>query len=214
MKTAMSSLVDARARELGISKVELVKLCGFRNTSKGLRRLKEVCVGDFDRSQFLLDSLADALSVEPSSVRAAVVMTKQANQLAHDERYRQGFIPHAIIICQRASPDPIWLAALIGIVRILRINFAPGSSPVSFVDQARKGIADRLSEFNSEKTLPAFGRPVGFAVAYSANRTLTFDLLGNPLRIFDHAIEAGNAFLSIRGRTISNDELQYLMSFR
>lgn len=96
------------------------------------------------------------------------------------------------------------MAAIFGVDRILHLELVPGSSPVSFLDQSLKGLENRLREFKSD-VLPAFGKPIGLAVNYSEVSSVTFDLQGNPLRVFDHIIEPGNVFLSMGGRAISDD---------
>ncbi len=116
------------------------------------------------------------------------------------------FSPYAIILCERTVPEPIFVAALIGINRILRIDFQPGSPPITFAAQAMEGLSKRLSEFKS-KVLPAFGKPLGFAVNYTEQRAVTFDLQQRPLRHFPHVIGSGNIYLSKGGRTFSNAEL-------
>jgi hypothetical protein len=80
-------------------------------------------------------------------------------------------------------PQPFFVAAFIGVERLLRIDFDPASVPVSYTNQALAGIRRRLAEFKSE-TIPALGRPVGVIVNYTPDRAIRFDLAGNALEYF------------------------------
>jgi hypothetical protein len=45
----LTILIRQRSQELGLSRSELVRRCGYKNISKGLRRLDEVYAGDFEK---------------------------------------------------------------------------------------------------------------------------------------------------------------------
>lgn len=209
-ETAISSLINIRSQALRISRSELATRCGFKNIAKGVRRLDHVCGGDFSHAGFLLSHLPDALSFEPCVVEAAIVATRQAKQREEDQSYRDGFRPHAIIFCERTTPEPLFVAAVIGIDRILRIDFAEGSAPVTYVKQALMGVSQKLARWNSS-SLPAFGRPTGFVINYSYDRAIEFDFIGKPLRIFDEAITVGRCNLAISGRAITPSEIDRLI---
>ena len=66
------------------------------------------------------------------------------------------FRPHAIIATDRSVPSPIFVAALIGVEKILRIDFDTSLPEATFVQQALAKIP--------EQTI-AFGRPTGVTVA-------------------------------------------------
>lgn len=167
-------------------------------------------MGDFSRAGFLLSSLPDALSVEPQFVKAAVIATVQTKRREEDQRYRETFQPHAIIICERSIPEPIWLAAVLGVDRILRIDFAEGSAPISYVRQAVAGVEAKLREWKSS-VLPAFGRPQAVAINYTSGKAVEFDLRGQPLRVFDEAVRTGVTTLGLGGRSISPNKLDLLL---
>lgn len=207
---SISSLIGSRARELGLSDVDLVRRCGYQNIAKGLRRLREVREGKFKTASQFLAALPVALALPPEAIERVVCDTEREGSREREQRYREVFRPHSIILTNRSRPEPIFVAAIFGVDRILRLELVPGSSPVSFLDQSLKGLENRLREFKSD-VLPAFGRPTGVAVNYSEVSSVTFDLQGNPLRVFDHIIEPGNVFLSMGGRAISDDEIQVLL---
>ena len=88
---------------------------------------------------------------------------------------------------------------MIGVDRLLRIDFDLKQSSITFVNQAIKGVRQKLSEWN-RFAIPAFGRPIGFIVSYSPDRAVKFDLTGNADENFPKAYCTGQALLLIGGR--------------
>ena len=99
-----------------------------------------------------------------------------------------GFRPHAIIATERSIPSPIFVAALIGVEKILRIDFDTSLPEETYVDQA-------LAEL-PEQTI-AFGRPIGVTVNYAPDRAVRYDLKGDPIETLTEAIRCEKAYLTI-----------------
>jgi hypothetical protein len=57
MSWPIEKLIIERCRELGLSRRELVERCGYKNVSKGLRRLEQVYTGDLEKAVSLLRGL-------------------------------------------------------------------------------------------------------------------------------------------------------------
>ena len=106
------------------------------------------------------------------------------------------FQPHAIIIGQRKIPSPIFVAAIFGVDRILRIDFDPDKPPVTYIRQAIEGIQQKLAHFKCA-SLPGFGQPTGFVVNYSPDHAVRYDLEGNALEILPAAVRTGKASMSV-----------------
>ena len=98
------------------------------------------------------------------------------------------FRPHAIIATDRSVPSPIFVAALIGVEKILRIDFDTSLPEETFVHQALAQIP--------EQTI-AFGRPIGVTVNYAPDRAIRYDLEGNPIETLTEAIRCGKAFITV-----------------
>jgi hypothetical protein len=98
------------------------------------------------------------------------------------------FRPHAIIATKRSVPSHIFVAALIGVEKILRIDFDTSLPEDTYVYQALAKLP--------EQTI-AFGRPVGVIINYSPGRAVRYDLKGNPIETLTVAVQFGNAFLTI-----------------
>ena len=118
---------------------------------------------------------------------------------ARDKIWRENFRPHAIILTERTVPSPIFVAAMIGVEKLLRIDLDATQGPVSFVRQ----VLDRLPE-----GVPAFGKPIGFVINYSPDEAVRFDRNGQPIAILDEAVRPGTAvFLRLDGRPIPAEAL-------
>jgi hypothetical protein len=119
-----------------------------------------------------------------------------------DKLWRENFRPHAIILTERTVPSPIFVAAMIGVEKLLRIDLDATQGPVSFVRQT----LDRLPE-----RVPAFGKPTGFVINYSPGKAVRFDLNGQPIAILDEAVRPGTAALLLGGRPIPAKALQRII---
>ena len=83
-----------------------------------------------------------------------------------EAEWRAAFRPHAIIVTDRPVPSPIFVAALIGVEKILRIDFDTSLPEATFVQQALAKLP--------EQTI-AFGRPTGVTV--TMRRIVRFDTI-------------------------------------
>jgi hypothetical protein len=96
-------------------------------------------------------------------------------------------------------PSPIFVAAMIGVEKLLRIDLDATHGPVSFVRQ----VLNRLPE-----EVAAFGKSIGFVINYSPDQAIRFDLNGQPTAILDKAVRPGTAvLLRLGGRPIPAEAL-------
>jgi hypothetical protein len=201
----IEALVQDRCRELGLRPVELVRRCGYKNVSKGLRRLEQLCKGNFKSSVGLIPALPVALEAPVGVVKEAIEKSERYLDEFAEAAWRAQFRPHAIIITERSRPEPLFVAAFIGVDVLLRVDFDLTAAPFTFVKQSLDGLRHKLARWRG--SLPAFGRPVGFIVNYSPDCAVRFDLEGNPVELFDRAYRPGEATFSIGGRAMSHTEL-------
>jgi hypothetical protein len=202
---AIKTLVTTRCQELELTKARLVRLTGYKNEAKGLRRLDALLAGDTEPAHVLIQALPIALDLPARTISAAVEMTKQ--QLAAMRRqaaeqaeaeYRAAFRPHAVILTERQISSPLFIAAIIGAERLLRVDFEPRARPVQFVRLALDGVKQRLAEWRHP--LPGYGRPTGIIVNYSPDCGVRFDLDGTPRETFDEAYRIGQVQLMLKDR--------------
>ena len=198
---AIEGLLQRRCDELGLTQPELIRRCGYQNVSKGLRRLEQLRIGDFKKSAGLIDKLPAALEVPVDVIKRAVEDTQRYIREAEEAAWRVAFRPHAIILPERKIPHPIFVAALIGVDVLLRLNFDLSSAHDTFLAQALDGLRQRLMRWRGE--LPAFGRATGLVINYSPDYAIRFDLEGRAVELFNRAHRLGVAQFAIGGRVIS-----------
>jgi len=95
------------------------------------------------------------------------------------------FRPHGIIVTERSVPSPLFVAALIGVENILRIDFDTSLPEETYVHQALAQIP--------EQTI-AFGRPIGVTINYAADRAVRYDLKGDPSKLSTKQSDVGKHF--------------------
>jgi hypothetical protein len=210
----IAELISRRSDELGIGPSELVRRCGYKNIGKGLRRVEELCRGEFQRTRGLITGLPRALGVSVDVVQKAIDDTAKQLHEGEEAAWRASFKPHAIILTDRRFPQPIFVAAIIGELR--RIDFPPCATADTYVSLAIEGISAKLARWNREFNrrmglgsfqLPAFGRPTGFVVNYSPDHAVRFDLDGHALERLPTAHRIGQATLHINASSFASGVL-------
>ena len=98
------------------------------------------------------------------------------------------FRPHAIIATERTVPSPIFAAALVGVEKILRIDFDTSRPEETYLDQVMAKMPDHTI---------AFGRPVGVTINYAPDRAIRYDLKGKAIEELSEAVRVGRATFSI-----------------
>ena len=124
---------------------------------------------------------ASDLAPNPGATCAEITCRRETPEAAE---WRAAFRPHAIIVTDRSIPSPIFVAALIGVEKILRIDFDTSLPEATFVQQA---LAKPI----------AFGRPTGVTVNYAPDRAVRYDLRGDPVETLAEAIRCGKAYLIV-----------------
>jgi hypothetical protein len=120
---AITTLITSRCQELGLTRAQLVKRTGYKNVSKGVRRLEELLLGELQSNKYLIQGLPAALNLPANIIACAVEETRR--QIAQEEEaaWSASFKPHAIILTERERPEPIFVAALIGVGPIVACGF-------------------------------------------------------------------------------------------
>jgi hypothetical protein len=146
---AIATLIQSRMTELGLSRGEFANRLGYKNIAKGIRRIDALCDGDLEGTKLFLDMLPQALETSAETVKHALDQTVREIELAEkqeaearDKIWRETFRPHGIILTERTVPSPIFVAALIGVEKLLRIDLDATQGPMSFVRQ----VLNRLPE--------------------------------------------------------------------
>jgi hypothetical protein len=147
-----------------------------------------------------LDLAPEVVSRAIEDTRRVIAEAKARAREEAEAAWRAAFRPHAMIIGERTRPSPIFIVAIMGTNRILRVDFDTTGDSESYVGMALAGIQQRLVEFKG--MLPAFGRAVGFIVNYTPDFAIRYSLDGVPQEVFDAAYRVGDAELLIKGKPI------------
>lgn len=111
-----------------------------------------------------------------------------ASKKPDDAESLAAFRPHAVIATELAIPSQIWLAALIGVEKILRRDFDISQPEETYLAQALAQMPE---------TTPCFGRPIGVTINYAPERAIRYDLSGNVVEVLSEAVRVGHASISI-----------------
>ena len=205
----IEALVSDRCKELGLRPVELIQRCGYKNISKGLRRLEQLCNANFRSSRALIHALPSALDLPEDLVTKAVEDTERQIHEAEEAAWRAQFVPHAVVLTESERPTQLFVAIFLGIERLLRVDFDLSESPATYLQQAIEGVRQRVGEWKPGE-IPTFGKPVGVIVNYSPDHAVRFDLEGKAVAVLDRAYRLGEATFSIGKRRVSREELDAL----
>jgi hypothetical protein len=201
---AIQILIDARSRELGLSRSELVRRAGYKNITKGVRRLNELYAGDLQRTAHLSAGLAIALELSPDFVRRALNDTKQqleersSRAAAEAEAaWRAAFKPHGILLGAQERPSQVFIFAVTGgAERWLKIPLDLSQPPVTYAEQA-------LAIVRKTPSVQFFGRTTGFIVNYTPDHAVRFDCEGHPVENLTRAYRPGEVTVSLGRRPVS-----------
>jgi hypothetical protein len=200
---AIQILIDERCRELGLSRSELVRRCGYKNITKGVRRFEELYAGDLQRTAHLLAGLANALDLSPHVVQRALNHTNQqleehaARAAGNAEAWRASFKPHGILLGTQERPSQIFIFAVTGDAeRWLKIPLDLSQPPVTYAEQA-------LTVVRKTPYVQFFGRTTGFIVNYTPDHAVRFDCEGHAVETLARAYRPDQVTVSLGRRPIS-----------
>jgi hypothetical protein len=95
MSLPIQNLINERCGDLGLRRSQLVERCGYKNISKGIRRLEQVYAGELEKAVSLLLGLPKALDLSRDIVQQAIDETIRQIAAEVDARYRALFTPGA-----------------------------------------------------------------------------------------------------------------------
>ena len=197
----LARLVEQRRSELDIHSPELVRRWGYKNTSKGLRRLEQLQAGQFVPAGTIMEALAKALDLPVSELLKASETTKrqldQARLTAQELEWRDWsstFRPHAILRTERQIPSPVFVVALVGAENILRVNFDHMQPTNTWMVQVTSKLPVHVA---------AFGLVTGFYLNYSPELAVECDRDGSVVREFPKARRPGHAWMEYKGRDVT-----------
>ena len=175
--------------------------CGFKNTTKGIRRLEQVFAGEFKPAATLLRGLPSALDLAPNAVQQAIDESCQQIAAEEEARYRASFKAAGYLLGTSDRPSQIFNFGLSGGAdRWLKIPLDLSQLPESYAEQA-------LSVVRRTPVVQFFGPTTGFIVNYTPEHAVRFDLEGRSVETLTCAHRPGEVTLSLSGRQFSAESL-------
>jgi hypothetical protein len=183
----------------------LVRRCGYKNITKGLRRLDQVYVGEFEKAGALLARLPDALDLPPETVKEAITATTRQIAAEADALFRASFKPAAYLLGSSNRPSQIWMFGLTGGAETwLKIPLDPSQPPITYAEQA-------LAVVRKTPVVQFFGPTTGFIVNYTPDHAVRFDAEGRPVETLARAYRPGEVTLYLGNREIPPGTLGRLL---
>jgi hypothetical protein len=203
----MFRLIEAQRKKLGLGKAEIVRRCGCKNVSKGLRWLEVICSGDTShaRAREILERLPAALEIDQADFDDALAETQRqvAEQRAKEAAQREAdlrarFKPHGIFVTESSVPSQIVMCGLTGgPEKWLRIELDLSQSPITFVQQA-------INVARQNPVIPFFGKVLGIVINYSFDLAVRLDLRGNAIELSNRAYTPGEIEILSRGKNVGS----------
>ncbi len=194
----LRELIEDRRAALGIRRGELARRMGYRDPSRGCRRIDRLLDGDVELAEALRARLAAGLSVEPGKVDEAI----RGELAAQEAAYRAAFKPHAIARTRRERPEPVFIYAMCG---------GPETQVIGLEEELGAGTFARQALLKLPDAVPGLGAVTSYVVNYSPDRAVEYDLAGDPVREFDRAIPMPWAGMVVGGKRIGSKTWSRLM---
>lgn len=197
----LPTLITERCRESGLSRSELVERSGYKNISKGLRRLDQVYAGDLEKAGALLRGLPKALNLSVESVKQAIDATAEQIAAEAEAAWRASFETAAYLLGTSIVPSQIFFFGLTGgAERWLKIPLDLSQPAITYAEQAHAVV-------RKTPVVQFFGPTTGFIVNYSPDHAVRFDLDCQPVEILTRAYTPGEVTLYLRNRQFSPEAL-------
>lgn len=205
----LRNLAEIRSNDLGLSRSELVRRCGFQNVNKGIRRIERLFGGDLGSpsASMILPALPSALEIDKEIIESPVresaeVLEKEKRRIADEQnaKWRASFQPEAFLLGERIPRQIVLFAVTGGPTRWLKIPLDLSRPPITYVAQA-------LSAVRKTPIVPFFGATTGFVINYRADFAVRFDPVGNPVEAMQEAYVPGHVQIEIGNRKIDANDL-------
>lgn len=182
---AIAELIQQELTNRNWRKSQLVAAMGYKNLTRGLKRL-EHCLHTGDcANAVLLSRLRHALELPTEQFNAAIAATQQQRareeqaRAAHEEaEQRARFRPYIYVRTSASRPSSITAAALIGPrLKHLRLDEEATALPRPFLLSLVTSLV-REHYRSNQGNCPLFGNITGYALRISYDATVEFSIDG------------------------------------
>ena len=205
----ISRLLVDRARALGLSRSDLARRLGYRDTGNAHRALGETLKTGTVPAH-MRDHLADALALDKAVIDSVIEATSHQKQdqwrtrlLAEEREYVAHFQPHLRTETARTVPQPIFIAALIGTARFRLVELPAEVWEVSTEDRDRLVKQAIRDHYRAHKRhVVPFGAILSYTLVtmpgYLVDFGFPFDIGGNPAGPMQAVKRLGEAVLGVK----------------
>jgi hypothetical protein len=199
-----------RARELGMSRNDLVHRLGYRDIGSGHKALNALLLTGVI-APHIAKHLANALEVDDALVESVVGATTcqkhdeaRVRRVESERAYLASFRPHLQVQTERAVPSPIFVAALLTVARLRTVSLPEEALTAN--DEARdRIIKTTIIDHWCENCgrVPAFGGITGYVLVLVAGYSvfdfgLPFSVTGDRSGAMQKVERLGQATLGTR----------------
>lgn len=173
--------VQRKIEESGIKKVEVIRLCGWKNINKGLRRL-DALIRDSVRDFELLKKLVAVLKLDKKELNQQIMLTNTIREMEDAKREKErraNWRPFLYALTEREMPTSIAMSSICGGEREKYAKVPEEVTSMPFethISEAGKLIKDHYAR-KSGKTY-FFSAIVGYLYQYTCDYAIEFSIEG------------------------------------
>jgi hypothetical protein len=206
----ISRFIVHRAQALGLSRSGLARHLPYQDLGKAHREL-DATLTTGTVPAYMQRSLADALEVDDAILDAVMAATARqqhdegrARLLAREQAYVASFRPHLRAETARTVSEPIFIAALVGTVRLLHVAVPPETTWDATADERARSVKQAIRDHYRERNghVPAFGAILGYTLVvmpgYLVDFGFPFDTAGDPAGPMQAVNRFGQATLGVK----------------
>ena len=178
----LGRFIQSKIEESGIRKVDVIRLCGWKNINKGSRRINDLIhhsMPDMD----LLDKLVVVLNIDKDElnryIRLENIIHGMVNAEAEKEK-RTNWKPFLYALTELSRPTSITMAAACGGDSSLRFSEVPASVTVMPFEEQISEVGNLLREHFKQKEgrTHFFGKIVGYVYNYTYDYGIELSICG------------------------------------
>lgn len=201
-------LIKSTIQNKGIKKVDVVKGLGYRNITKGLRRLNDCIQGEGKCSKKFLREVAGVLGIKEQVLDEAIEKTEDECRLEREEAARRreiyarkNFKPYIYIKTSETRPKSIGIVAFAGaaVYKCVGLPEEISSWPIERqIREVSKTVKRNYRERNGHSG--QFGKITGYiyyrtydeGIEFSIEGEVVGDSLGKPVEDTEITLQVGN----------------------
>jgi len=175
------ALIYSIMKEKGVTRFSLVKQLGYRNITKGLRRVDSLMPYGIGQKELLM-RIAEVLGIDQEQIDKALDETKKLLRKERDASERKSFKPYIYIQYSSQRPRSITIVALVGVDQFKFIP-VPWEITALPLQQQIEAVSNQVKQHYREKggRGTMFGEITGYIYRYRFDAGMSFSVNGELL---------------------------------